>query len=299
MRARLDAAGVRSFAAYPIRAGRRTIGVLGLGWADDAPPPDLDVLVRAQVAMAGPALLRAERYDLDHDIADTLQRSFLALPPIELPGVRWSVHYRAGAAGLAGGDWYDLYALDDHRVAVTVGDVVGRGVQAAAVMGQLRSATRAIAALVDEPGELLAALDGFVTAGEQGRYSSIAFAVLDTRTGELRHAVAGHPPPVLRLPDGTTRLLESGHGPLLGVPCERTTASVNLPPGGLLVLYTDGLVERRDELVDAGLARLVEAVANAPTTDPDAMCPHLAAQLRSVDDVADDVAILALQRHPS
>ena len=108
LQARLEASGVRSLAVYPIIAGRRSIGVMVLGWAEPYAAYVLDELLRAQVAMAGPALARAERYDLEHDIADTLQRSILALPHVDQPGVRWSAYYQSGSAGLAGGDWYDL-----------------------------------------------------------------------------------------------------------------------------------------------------------------------------------------------
>ena len=280
--------------------GRRTIGVLGLGWAERHAAADLDALRQAQVAMAGPALLpgRALRPRPRHRRHAPAQLP--VAPPIELPGVRWSVHYRPAAPA-----WPAATGTTSTRSTTTASPSrsatsSAAASQAAAVMGQLRSATRAIAALIDEPGELLA-------GPRRLRHGQRAGSLLVDRLRRARHREpesCATPSPgtrrrVLRLPDGTTALLESGHGPLLGVPCERTTASVTSRPAALLVLYTDGLVERRDELVDAGLARLVEAVDGAPTIDPEAMCAHLAAQLRPTDDVADDVAILALQRHPS
>lgn len=296
VRTALAAAGVPDIELMPIRAGRRTVGVLALCWTDASAHVEGRDLVAAQVAMAGPALQRAERYDVEHDIAETLQRSMLVRPKLELDGVRWSVHYRAGSAGLAGGDWYDLYALDDRRMAIVVGDVVGQGVQAAAAMGQLRSATRAIAAVVSDPGELVATLDDYVTTTAQGEYSSMAYLVLDIETGDLHHALAGHPPPVLRFPDGTTELLESGRGPLLGLAEKRETATRRVPRGTQLVLYTDGLVERRDESVDAGIDRLRATIAaHGGKLDPEALCPALAAALVPPDQPVDDVAIVAVE----
>ena len=295
VRVRLEANGIQSVAVYPIIAGRRSIGVMVLGWAEPFAADVLDELLRAQVAMAGPALARAERYDVEHDIADTLQRSILALPEVELPGVRWSAHYRAGSAGLAGGDWYDLYALDERRLAITVGDIVGRGVQAAAAMGQLRSAARAMAQLVDDPAALLTAIDELTSSTGQGRYSSMAYLVLDTSSGALEYSIAGHPPPVIRLPDGTTELLDAGGAPLLGIECKRETFRRHIPPGTLLVVYTDGLIERRTEGVDVGIQRLVDTIRGAgPDVDPDAFCAELASRLLHPDVAADDVAIVAV-----
>ena len=294
LRTRLEANGILSVAVYPIIAGRRSIGVMVLGWSEPFAADVLDELLRAQVAMAGPALARAERYDVEHDIADTLQRSILALPEVELPGVRWSAHYRAGSAGLAGGDWYDLYALDERRLAIAVGDIVGRGVQAAAAMGQLRSAARAMAQLVDDPAALLTAVDELTTSTGQGRYSSMVYLVVDTSTGTLEYSVAGHPPPVLRLPDGSTELLDAG-APLLGIECKRETSRRHIPPGALLVVYTDGLIERRTEGVDVGIQRLVDAIRTAgPDVGADEFCAELASRLLQPEGAADDVAIVAV-----
>ncbi len=203
-----------------------------IAWSDRVSDRLVDrPLLEAQVAMAGSTLRRAARYDVEHAIADTLQRSLLALPTVSREGVRWSVLYRGGSVGLAGGDWYDLIEIDDDRVSVVVGDIVGRGVEAAASMGQLRSATRALATAVDSPAELLTELDRFTVSTGQGRYSSIAYVVIDTRRGELAQSIAGHPPPIVQFPDGTARAVGTGRGPLLGMPCQRTGAVSKLESG--------------------------------------------------------------------
>jgi GAF domain-containing protein len=297
LRSRLADHGVRSLAVYPIIAGRRFIGILALGWRDEFAADVLDEILRTQVAMAGPALARAERYDIEHDIAETLQRSVLAVPDVEVPGARWAVFYRAGSAGLAGGDWYDVYALDDRRLAITIGDVVGRGVQAAAAMGQLRSATRAMAQLVEDPAGLLSAVDELTANTGQGRYASMAFLVLDTATGDLEYSVAGHPPPVIRLPNGSTEALDTGSAPLLGIECKRETLRRHVPPGTLLVAYTDGLVERRTEGLDAGIGRLLSAVGHGTRRgNLDAFCSRLVTTLlQPAEDDVDDVAIVTVQ----
>lgn len=296
----LGGAGIEQLAWQPILTGEHEIGVLLLGWPDVVADRDVDRhLLQAQVAMAGSTLQRAARYDVEHAIAGTLQRSMLALPPITTERVRWSVLYRAGSAGLAGGDWYDLIEIDEHRLAIVVGDIVGRGVEAAASMGQLRSATRALATQIDAPAELLAALDRYATNTGQGRYSSLAYVLLDTRTGEIAHAVAGHPPPILRLPDGRASVVNSGRGPLLGLPCERTDAGSAIVPGTSIVMYTDGLVERRGESLDVGIERLVSAVQAAGLLHPDDACRDLVDRLLDVESDAenrpDDVAVVIVE----
>ena len=299
----LAGAGIEHLAGQPITTGDREIGLLLLGWSDAVAGLVVDRrLLRAQVEMAGSTLQRAARYEVEHSIAGILQRSMLALPPIATEQVRWSVLYRAGSAGLAGGDWYDLIEIDEHRLAIVIGDIVGRGVEAAASMGQLRSATRALATQIDAPGELLRALDRYAINTGQGRYSSLAYVVLDTATGEMAHSVAGHPPPLLCRPDGTTSTLESGRGPLLGLPCERRDAVVTIAPGTSIVMYTDGLVDRRSESLDVGIERLADAVRTAGPLEPANACRQLVERMLDNEaDVAsgpDDVAIVIVKWSP-
>ncbi len=300
--ATLIAHGVAQLAWQPITSGEREIGVVIVGWNDAVADRSVDRdLLQAQVAMAGSTLRRAARYDVEHTIADTLQRSLLDLAPIAFEQVRWSVLYRAGSAGLAGGDWYDLIELDSHRLAIVIGDIVGRGVEAAASMGQLRSATRALASRIDEPAEMIGALDQFVSRSGPGRFSSLAYMVLDTRSGLLAHCIAGHPPPILRDRNGQVAVLTSGRGPLLGIPCERRGAIRTVEPGTSVVMYTDGLVERRGESLDIGIERLVSTLqAGAGLAGPDDTCRDLVDQLvdsqAETDGAGDDVSIVVVER---
>ena len=292
--------GIQCLGLYPVSVRRRRVGAAVLAWSDPGSlgHVDRDVLA-AQLAMAGPALQRATQFDVEHEIAETLQSNLLTIPATDRPSVPLAVRYRAGSASRAGGDWYDVIELDEDRLALAVGDIVGRGVPAAASMGQLRSATRALAPMVDDPGELLVALDQYVATTGQGMHSTIAYVVVDTRHELLRHALAGHPPPVLRMPDGTTHLLDAGHGPLLGMNAARHSATTPITPGTLLVLYTDGLIERRGEPVDVGLARLTSLVAEqGADTEPDQLAKLLIEAFEPAADDADDIAILTLAYRP-
>ncbi len=300
LREPLAADGVTAVTGVAIMAGARQVGMLvlarrrGARGSHDEAVADVELL-DAQVAMAGATLQRAARYDSEHAIADTLQRSMLELPPLTVARLRWAVRYRAGSAGLAGGDWYDLIGLDEQRVAIVVGDVVGRGVEAAASMGQLRSAVRALARQIERPAALVTAVSEFTASTGPGRYASLAYLVLDTHSGQLDFAIAGHPPPIVQRPDGEATQLRGALGPVLGVGCGRTDASLRVTPGSRLVVYTDGLVERRGESLDAGIARLVAALrACPPGAKPDDVCGALIDEL--VPDAGpDDIAIVAVE----
>jgi phosphoserine phosphatase RsbU/P len=205
-------------------------------------------------------LLRARRRE--HEVASELQRSLLAgaLPAAEPLAVE--VFYRPAEAGLeVGGDWFDAFWLEEgRRVALVVGDVVGRGITAATAMGQLRSAIRALASTGLAPGPLLDALDRYAARHGVGRMATVVVADLDLDTRELRYAAAGHPPPVLVDPATGPRFLEDGRSLPLDAAVRagpRAQATVETPAGGLLLLYTDGLVERRTRPLDEGLAALV------------------------------------------
>jgi GAF domain-containing protein len=298
-RQQLEALGVRAINRYPMVARPFEATVLVVASSDPAGAgPADDELVRAQVGIAGPNLMRAERYDEEHEFANTLQRSMLAVPPLSMPGLRWAVYYRAGSARLAGGDWYDLVAIDDQRIGIAVGDIVGRGIEASASMGQLRSATRALAGRVTDPAELLSELDNFASTTGHGLDSSVAYALVDTERELINVSLAGHPPPVIRRPDGAATLFEGGRGPLLGWGDRRQSGVRRIEPGTQAVFYTDGLVERRDETLDVGLRRLLESVAALDETLPPAgVCEALIDRMAVGSDETrrDDIAVVAVE----
>ncbi len=187
-------------------------------------------------------------------------------------------HYQvAGLAAEAGGDWYDAFALRDGRVGVVVGDVTGRGVRAASTMGQMRSVTRAYA-LADDgsrgPGDVLTRVNRYQLALGEDELFTMVYAVIDPAERRLWYANAGHPPPVLRRSGSGARMLDGGGG-LMGVmDSVYEEYETQLSEGDVLILYSDGVVERRGESIDVGLGRLVDAAASGPD-DTRALCEHL------------------------
>ena len=240
-------------------------GVLSVAPPTDpgAEPPDLGVL-GAVGRQAGLALDRARLYEHTAGVARELQHSLLAVDPPVDPRYRVGAIYRPGVEMLeVGGDWYDVFLVEPGVLAFVVGDVVGRGLGAASAMGQLRSAVRAVAAPGVGPSRLLARLDRFVEQVEAAALSTLAYAELDLATGVVRYACAGHPPPVLLPTTGAGQLVWGGRSTPVGTygQGEREEAELRLGDGDRLLLYTDGLVERRDRALDDGLAALAATVA--------------------------------------
>jgi hypothetical protein len=245
----------------------------------------------------------AERAEYDNaraqfftEVAVTLQRAVLG--PTVLPS-GFAVHYEPASGTLeVGGDWYDVVDLPDGRYGVVVGDVVGRGLPAAAVMGQLRSAGRALLLESRSPAHVLAALDRFADLVPGASCSTVFCAVVDPAAGTLRYSSAGHVPAIVVDADGRSRFLTAAGSLPLAVVADlvRPERDVALGPGSTLLLYTDGLVERRDQDLDQGMDRAVAAVTEGRHLAPAALADLLTDQLLS-DAPDDDVAFL-LYRTP-
>ncbi|WP_456789215.1 SpoIIE family protein phosphatase [Cellulomonas sp. P5_C5] len=224
-------------------------------------PFDVGVLT-AVGQQAGLALERAATFDQKASVAHELQRALLTTHLREDHRFAVTTEYRPGVQALeVGGDWYDAFLVDDDLLAVAVGDVVGRGLHAATAMGQLRSAVRAVAGPGVGPAELLTRLDRFVAQTDVGFMATLAYAEIDLTTGAVRYACAGHLPPLRLTAGGAHEFLWDGRSTPLGVGAARAEASATLDPGDLLVLYTDGLVERRDRSLHDGLEALASAGA--------------------------------------
>ncbi len=245
------------------------------------------------------AIRQAQLHEEDHRTAVELQRGLLPKRLPEVAGVELAAHYQAaGAAAEVGGDWYDAFALHDGRIGIVLGDVTGRGIPAASQMGQFRSVTRAYAIAGGAermPNEVLSLVNRYQLALETDQIMfTLIYAIIDPAAATLTWANAGHLPPLVREPSGEVRYLETGSFPMgiEDVPYESMTEQ--LAPGSSLVLYTDGLIERRGESLDAGLDRLAEAVADGPD-DPRALCDHVLARLLPTpQQLHDDVtAVLA------
>jgi PAS domain S-box-containing protein len=239
-------------------------------------------------------------YEREHRVAETLQRSLLPemLPAID--GVALSARYLPAGAGTAiGGDWYDALELDDGRVAVVVGDVVGHGLRAAATMGQLRNAFRAYALVEPSPAAAVARIDRLLVRGGGGAMATLLYLILDRDTGEVAFTSAGHPPPLLLGPGGP-RFLEGGRSVPVGAtdPGAFRESHETLPPGSTLLLYTDGLVERRDVALEQRLTQLAAAAAAGAHSDLERLCDAVVEDLLGGSQPADDVALLAIRPQP-
>ncbi|MGD9529198.1 MAG: SpoIIE family protein phosphatase [Pseudonocardia sp.] len=286
----------------PLRLGGSTIGALGMAFT--APPAfgaEERTTALTIVGQCAQSLDRARMHQAEHEVADVLQRSLLPpeLPVLERLGS--AARYLPGAAGSqTGGDWYDLLPLTDECAALVVGDVVGQGPRAAAVMGQLRSALAGYLLEGHAPAEALELLDAFARRVPGARGSTCACLIVDWGNGELRWTRAGHPPVLLVEATGA-RLLEDGAGTVLGVTGRPpyTEARTTVAPGASVVLYTDGLVERRGEILDEGLGRLVDAAAGAPGIGVSALVDRLLAASGQDRHTSDDVAIVAARLLPA
>ncbi len=235
----------------------------------------------------------------EHEIAVELQRSLLR--QVDVPGPQTCHVYRAAAPELeVGGDWYDVVPLPQGAVGHVVGDVVGHGVHAAATMGQLRSALRALAPAFPDPAELLGRVAAFAEAVPGAACTTVAYAVLDPGDGRLTYACAGHLPPLVIGSDGTSRFLEGGRSlPLASLAGPRfVSAHDRLTAGDTLLLYTDGLVERRGQDLDAGLGRLRAAARSLSGAPPDQLCDRLVADMTGDDPLHDDICMLAVRWTP-
>ncbi len=296
--AHLRAQDLRSLAVVPLIVEGRITGVLMVGTRAvrrfDDDELALLQLVADRMALA---IDRARTYEHHHAIAETLQRSLLPDRLPELPEAALAGQYLPGAGATVGGDWYDVITLPDGEVALVMGDVVGRGVRAASVMGQLRSACRIYAAQGQGPAEVVQCLNEFAHDLGAGEMATLVYLALDPASGRGRFVGAGHPPPLVRAADGATDYLDVEAQLPLGAVRRVTYVEhpVELEPGATVVLYTDGLVERRDASLDEGLARLATAVADAPD-DPAGCCGFVLQALLGGNRAGDDVALLALQR---
>jgi anti-anti-sigma factor len=297
---RLRRSPPRSILVVPIVARGRSIGAIGLvSRAADRAYDAQDLRLLEDIGRrAGLALDNARLYEAQVGVALTLQESLL---PPGLPVLRdlgLAARYLSAAVHTeASGDWYEAVALSGERVFLAVGDVVGRGTEAAAVMGQLRSAMRAYALAGLSPAAALEKLSDFAAGVPGAEVSTAAAAEVDLARGRVTYACAGHLPPLLVGAGGAATFLSDGRGPALGIrPHGYREAVERFDEGSSLVLYTDGLVERRREPLDAGLERLAAAAAAAAAARPADLCERLIDGLVDRRSIADDVAVLVARR---
>jgi PAS domain S-box-containing protein len=297
-----DGTSVPVQVTLPMMAGHTALGAIGLHFGERV--PTVSAAQRAAIlTVAGQcaqALDRARLYQAKHELADVLQHSLLPHQLPELARLSSAARYLPAAAGTqAGGDWYDLLPIGETKVALAVGDVVGHGAPAAAVMGQLRSALAAYLLEGHSPATALDRLDQFAGRIEGSLGSTCTCLTLDWASGELCYATAGHPPILLLDADGPHYLDRVG-GTVLGVverPAHHQGRTV-VSPGTSVVLYTDGLVERRRENLSSGLDRLARAAADLTCLGPDALVTALVRRMLDTTAPPDDVAVVSVRLIP-
>jgi serine phosphatase RsbU (regulator of sigma subunit)/anti-sigma regulatory factor (Ser/Thr protein kinase)/transcriptional regulator with GAF, ATPase, and Fis domain len=246
----------------------------------------------------GQGLQRVHQVDQQRETALALQHAILG--PAQLPS-GFAVRYQAASPPLqVGGDWYDVVDLDDGRIALIVGDCVGHGLAAATVMGQVRSACRALLFENPSPSAALAGLDRFAARLPGAQCTTAVCAVLDTETGELVYSSAGHPPPILVYADGTSRILEDGHTIALGIRTDwpRPEGHLTVPARATLLFYTDGLVERRRSALGQGISRAAALIQEGRVSSLDELANQIMSRLAPDGGYQDDVVLL-LYRHPA
>jgi serine phosphatase RsbU (regulator of sigma subunit)/anti-sigma regulatory factor (Ser/Thr protein kinase) len=290
--------GICSLLGVPMLSSGTVIGVLHVGTLVPRRFTDEDIRL-LQIAAERIALAtQTRRAEVERAAAAVFQRSLLPGRLPVVPGLELAARYVPAEDGGVGGDWYDVFTLPSGRLCIVIGDVVGRGLVAADVMGRMRNALRAYAMLGGDPAEVLSRLDQHVQHFEPEMMATVLLTMFDPSFERLYLSSAGHPPPVLALPDQPTALLEVPSDHPVGVPggLRRRTTTVSLPPGALLCFYTDGLVESPSSSLDVGLERLCESVQAGPV---DSLCRQVMARLVGDDVPGDDIAVLAVRRQDS
>lgn len=314
MQAVYDGTGRDAWAVLPLRTGDHLLGSLVVSWAQPRDfSPDERELLAAFAAQTAQALdrvqvLQAERRQAAEArrLSETWQRSLLTAPP-QPDDLRVAVRYApASQQAAVGGDWYDGFVVPDGALTLVIGDCVGHDRHAAAAMATMRNLLRATAYAVEEPpAAVLAALERALRGLEVDVLATALLARVEQteeqreqRVRRVRWSNAGHLPPVLRRPDGTVEVLESEPDLLLGLSVEstRTDSSVDVAVGSTLLLYTDGLVERRGEDIDVGIERLRALVGELGAMSLEDLCDALLAGMLD-GDAEDDVALLAVRFH--
>ncbi len=290
----------RAWVGLPLLAAGAPLGALRFSFTKPRQITEEErVFLEALAGQCALALERASLFEREHTTAETLQRSLLPDRLPSVPGIVLEARYLPVTRNMEiGGDWYDAFRLPDGRLAVATGDVMGKGLTAAAGMGRVRNALRALALTDPRPAAVLAGLDRLFTATElDEQVTTVAYLVLDPVTGEGLAGNAGHLPPLLLSRDAPPRLDTTEAGTPLGWACPRQQYVFRLPPGTTAVLYSDGLVENRRRGLDSGLDELVSVAAQARpgmVEDPARLLEYLVDRMLTGYEQDDDVTVLVL-----
>jgi anti-sigma regulatory factor (Ser/Thr protein kinase) len=290
-----------SAVAVPLKGRAGTLGVLWLIQASPGAGPATVDLAEELARRASIAVENARLFARQRTVSETLQQSLLPERLPDIPGLTTAARYVPGGPDVdIGGDWYDVMQLPGGGIGLTLGDVVGRGEGAASLMGQLRNAARAYAFEGRSPAEVMDHVNSLLLDAGSEHMATMIYGVLDAETGEFRFANAGHPPPLLVEGRGMSRFLAGGNGPPVGALAAAAyeEASHRLGPGVTLLLYTDGLVERRRKALDCGISRVATVVQDGRTSTLDDLANQIMSDLAPSGGYQDDVVVL-LYRHPA
>lgn len=289
----------QAWVGLPLTTSGAPLGALQFSFTSTHKITDEErVFLEALAGQGALALERAKLYEREHATAETLQHSLLPDTLPEVPGIALKAAYQPVSREV-GGDWYDAFRLPDGKLAVAAGDVMGKGLTAAAGMGRVRNALRALALTDPRPAAVLAGLDRLFIATElDEQVTTVCYLVVDPQTGEGVAGNAGHLPPLLLAPGTPPRLDLTEAGTPLGWASPRQQYPFSLPPGNTAVLYSDGLVENRRRGLDVGLDELVAVAAQAPpevVADPEQLIGYLVRKMMTGYEQDDDVTVLVLQ----
>ncbi|MFE9438870.1 SpoIIE family protein phosphatase [Streptomyces sp. NPDC006602] len=291
--------GKQAWAFLPLIISGRPVGVCVMSY--DQPhefPAEERAVLTSLAGLIAQALDRARLYDTKHELAHGLQQALLPRTLPRITGLRVAARYLPATRGMdIGGDFYDLIRLGDTAAAAVIGDVQGHNVAAAALMGQVRTGVYAHATLGTPPDQVLARTNRLLADLAPDLFTSCLYAHLDFARRRVILASAGHPPPLVRLPDGDTRPVDVPPGPLLGVDPDAVFPLTEIPltPGLMLALYTDGLVETPGVDLDDSIAHLAQHLAHADDRDLDLLIDDLLRKARVAGQRTDDIALLVLQ----
>jgi PAS domain S-box-containing protein len=294
----LDTGDEQAWVGLPLLAAGMPLGALRFSFGKPRTILEEErVFLEALAGQCALAVERAEMYEKEHTAAVTLQRSLLPGELPSVPGLALDARYLPRSTDV-GGDWYDVFRLPDRRLAVAVGDVMGKGLLAAAGMGRVRNALRALALTDPRPAAVLAGLDRLFAATELEDYvTTVTYLVIDPETGEGQAGNAGHPPTLLLTPDALPVLDSTEAGTPLGWASPRKQHAFRLPPGSTAVFYSDGLVENRQRGLDSGLDELVRTAAAAPQDllgAPGRLLQYLLDNMLAGHEQDDDVTVLVM-----
>ncbi len=286
--------GLNRVLGVPLEAGTNFLGVLHVGRTGEQGFNEQDTALLEFVAARISAAIQARQLEVERSAGKTLQRSLLPAALPDCPGLEFATRYVPAEVGGIGGDWYDAFVLPSGELWIVVGDVAGHGLEAAVSMGRLRSALRAYALEGHPPEEVLALGDRKLQFFDRGQMATAFVATLEPPFDRATVALAGHLPPVIAEPGGSSYFIDTPVSPPLGVTNSTPrSAVIDIPADAVLLAYTDGLLERRGESLDVGLERLRSSIS---ADDPETVCRQVMRSLLGNAPSEDDIAVLALRR---